>query len=181
MSRRIHEFAAVITQPLNVYNFEIRITRADGDKVDEGILLTVQSTTFPSESLRKMQLNYKGEKISYPAKPEIGGDWKISVPENDKGSVRKELDRLKNAMYDQKTGALVPGLWYDVQVFQKDLSENIVFSVILHGCWLVGRGETQLKTEDVTTNWAMDYTFNYTWIEDVMGNNDGTPNPLGNA
>lgn len=185
MSRRINTFASVITQPLNVYNFEIRIESLT-DKVNSDILLTVQSTQFPSETMREMTLNYQGETIVYPAKPQLGGDWSFSIPEGDGGQVRNELDRLKNTMYDQKTGMMIPKQWYDVTLIQKDLSDNIVFKTILHGCWMKGRNATDLKTDDVSASWNLQYTFHYTWLEDVLlkdnkypSNNDKTSNPMG--
>lgn len=179
MSRRVNKFASIITQPLNVYNFEIRI-KNKLDEVNPDILLTVQSTDYPSEVMREMSLNYQGEVIVYPAKPQNGGDWKISVPEGDKGQVRAELDRLKNSMYNQLTGSMTPTLWYDIEVFQKDLQENIVFSVVLHGCWMKGRGNNQLRTDNVTDSWSNEYTFHYTWIEDKLRKDlNGSLNPFG--
>lgn len=179
MSKQANHFASIITQPLNVYNFEIRI-KSLVDEVNADILLTVQSTTFPSEQMRNMSLFNKGEEIQYPAKPQLGGDWSISIPESDKGRTHAELDRLKNAMYNQKTGSMTPTLWYDIEVFQKDLRENVVFSVVLHGCWIKGRNATNLNTQDVTTSWSNDYTFHYTWLEDKLVENlEGSPNPMG--
>ena len=178
MSRKINTFASFITQPLNVYNFQIRIT-SPTDKVDESVLMVVESTKFPSEKLREMVLNYQGEKISYPAKPENGGTWTITVPEGDKAQVRKELDRLKNKQYDQKSGVMSPTTWYDVEVFHRDLQDNIVFSIVLHGCWLMGRNEIDLKTEDATSSVKWSYDFKYQWIEDKVNDNEGSPNPFG--
>lgn len=179
MSRQINRFAGIITQPLNVYNFELRI-KSLVDEVNPDVLLTVQSTTFPAESMRDMTLNYKGEEIKYPAKPALGGDWTFSIPDNDKGTIQAELDRLKHNTYDQKTGTMTPNPWYDVEVFQKDLRENIVKSVILHGCWLRGRDATTLNTSDVSTSWSNTYTFRYTWLEDKKKEGlQGSPNPFG--
>lgn len=179
MSRKANKFAAIITRPLNVYNFEIRI-KSQADSVNEDILLIVQSTSFPAETLQEMTLNFQGEKIIYPTKPANGGDWTITIPEGDKGQVRNELDRLKDAIYDQKTGTVMPTLWYDIEVFQKDLQENVVFSVVLHGCWMKGRNNQDLNTENVTANWSNQYTFHYTWIEDKRKEGlAGSPNPFG--
>lgn len=181
MSRCINQFASIITQPLNIYNFKIVIKNAV-DEVNEKILLTVQSTTFPAETLRETTLNYKGEEIHYPAKPTIGGDWTFTIPDNDNGMVHAELDRLKNAMYDQKTGTMTPTLWYDVEVMQLDLSDNIVKSAIMHGCWLKGKDNTSLDTSNVTTSWSNTYTFRYAWLENKnIDGLKGTPNPMGTA
>lgn len=178
MSRKVNTFASFITQPLNVYNFQIRIT-SPVDKVDEAVLMVVQSAKFPSEKMRTMEKNFQGEKITYPAKPANGGTWTITVPEGDKGQTRRELDRLKNRMYDQKTGTLIPNFWYDIEVFHRDLQDNIVFSVVLHGCWSIGRGDFDLKTDDVSSSVNWSYDFQYQWLEDKLNNNPGTPNPFG--
>jgi len=179
MSRKISTFASIITQPLNVYNFEIRI-KSLVDSVNSDILLTVQSTEIPSEQLQSMTLNFQGEEIQYPAKPKTGGDWSFTIPEGDKGQVREELDRLKNAAYDQRTGMMTPQFWYDVEVFQKDLQDNVVFSSVLHGCWLKGRDAQQLDTKNVTDSWSLKYTFRYTWLEEKKKDGlKGTPNPFG--
>lgn len=179
MSRKANRFASIITQPLNVYNFEIRI-KSFVDEVDADILATVQSTTFPSEQNQETTLYHQGEAVTYAVKPKVGGDWSITLPEGDKGQVRQELDRLKDAMYDQVTGVFTPQPWYDIEVFQKDLQENIVFSVVLHGCWIKGRGDQNLTAGEPTTNWSNVYTFHYGWLQDKLKPNlAGTPNPVG--
>ena len=179
MSRRINKFASIITQPLNIYNFEIRI-KSLVDEVNPDILLTVQSTQMPAEQFRETTLQYQGETITYQAKPQLSGDWTFTIPEGDRGQIREELDRLKDAVYDQKSGAMIPQMWYDIEIFQKDLSDNIVFSSVLHSCWLKGRGNTDLKTEDVSSNWQLTYTFHYTWLEEKrIKGLKGTPNPIG--
>lgn len=183
MSRKAAEFASIITQPLNVYNFEVRfVTNNPLLKVNDNILLTVQSASFPEEKLREMVQYYKGERIVYAAKPDVGGNWTITLPEGDGGQVRKELDKLKHYIYDQKTGAMTPMSWFDIEVFQKDLQENIVFAVVLKDCWLKGRGAQDLKTENVTDSWKNSYEFHYSWIEDNPNaegapNNQKSPNP----
>lgn len=178
MSRKINTFASFITQPLNTYNFRISI-KSLTDKVDDNVTMVVESASVPSEKMRTMELSYQGEKISYPAKPELGGEWQITIPENDRASVKRELDRLKNKMYDQKTGMMSPSQWYTVEVHQLDLSDNIVFSCVLHGCWIVGRDSMNLKTDDVSTSYKWQYTFKYQWIEDIDASGvDGTPNPF---
>ncbi len=179
MSRRASRFANIITQPLNVYNFEIRIT-SRVDTVDADILLTVQSSTFPSESLQETSYNHQGEKITYAVKPSVGGDWSITLPEGDRGQVRNELDRLKDAMYDQVTGVFTPQPWYNIEVFQKDLQDNIVFSVVLHDCWIKGRNAQNLNAGEAGSNWSNDYTFHYGWLQDKRREGlTGTPQPSG--
>lgn len=173
MSQKIAQFASYLTQPLNVYNFEIAFVKpVGGGNVLEGVdgfnnpLLYVQSASFPKEELQYMTLNYKGEEIQYPAKPKIGGDWTITIPEGDGGQVRKSLDKLKHNFYDQSSGAITPRPWFNIVVIQKDLQDNVVFKCVLVGCWLKGRNENQLKTENVTENWTNTYTFRYTYIQD---------------
>ena len=183
MSRKINTFAGIITQPLNVYNFVIKINAKGVDAINNDILQTVQSTTFPTEQLREMTLNYRGEVITYPAKPQNGGDWSFTIPENDGGQIRKELDKLKNHIYDQQTGVMTPMPWFDVEVMQLDLQENKVFSVVLHGCWLKGRSNAQaLNQSEVSTSWTNDYAFHYTWIEDkLLDDKQKSPDPTAGA
>ena len=178
MSRQVNSFAAYLTQPLNIYNFQIRITSIN-DKVDENVLMVVSATKFPSEKLRKMEKYYHGEKITYAAKPDSSGTWTITVPEGDRAQTCRELDRLKDQQYDQRTGNLTPTPWYDIEVFHRDLQDNIVFSVVLHGCWLLGRDGFDLKTQDVTSSVDWNYEFQYQWIENKLRKNAGSPNPFG--
>lgn len=177
MSQKAAKFAGIITQPLNVYNFQIKFVSVTGGKVldDENVLLTVQSAQMPSETFRSMTEVYKGEKIEYATKPENGGDWKITMPEGDGGQVRKVMDKLKYNMYDQKTGTITPRPWFDIIIYQNDLQDNPVFKCVLKGCWLKGRDANDLKTDNVTDSWKNNYTFHFTWIEDDP-NADDAPN-----
>lgn len=185
MSQKVAKFASYITQPLNIYNFQIKFVSITGGKVldDENVLLAVQSAQFPSEQLQEMTLNYKGEEIKYPTKPKTGGDWKITIPEGDGGQVRKVMDKLKHNIYNQKLGTLTPMPWFDIIVFQNDLQDNPVFKCVLKGCWMKGRDNNDLKTEDVTNSWSNSYTFRYTWIQDDPNdidapNNQKSANPF---
>jgi len=178
MSRKINGFASFLTQPLNVYNFEIRI-KSISDKVDENVLMVVKSTSIPAEKMRKMTQTYQGETISYMAKPDASGEWTFTLPEGDRAQVKKELDRLKHRCYNQDTGMLTPQPWYNVEVYQKDLQDNIVLGVVLHGAWLVGRNSQNLDTADVTKSYEWTYTFQYQWLKDIDFDAKGTPNPFG--
>ncbi len=178
MSQKVAKFASYITQPLNIYNFQIKFVSIMGGKVlgDDNVLYTVQSAQFPSEMLRSTTLIYQGQKIEYPAKPDTGGDWKITIPEGDGGQVRKVMDKLKHSIYNQKSGAMTPKPWFDIIVFQNDLQDNPVFKCVLKGCWLKGRDNTDLKTDDVTSSWSNNYTFRYTWIQDDPNDQDAPNN-----
>lgn len=172
MSRKVQQFANVITQPLNIYNFAIEIPSIQFSNI-------VQSTTFPSEKLRIMTLYTHGEKVQYPSIPENGGQWTIKIPENDSGLIRREFEALKSRCWNQMTGLLTPPKWFNISVSSRDLADNLVFSAVLHGCWIMGRNDVSLSNQDVSTSWAWDYVFMYQWLEDKDHNNQGTPNPFG--
>ena len=172
MSIKVSTFAQVITNPLNKHNFVVDIPGAETTSI------VVQSTTFPSEQLQEVVLHYQGEEIVYPTIPKQDHSWKISVPENDSGSIKKELDSLKNIMYEQNTGIFTPGLWKTVKVHARDLAGNIVFSVNLHGVWLKGRSSVDLSNSDATQNWEWDYEFVYQYITDNNGDNSKSEAPM---
>lgn len=163
MSNKVQTFASIITQPLNIHNFLVKIPEVD-------VSVVVESTTFPTEKLRIIELWAHGEKVRYPGIPENDGIWKIKIPESDTGVVREQLDALKSKIYDQKTGritiASATSVWKDVEVIARDLADNIVFSVTLHGVWLRGRDALNLSSTDPSASWKWDYEFVYQWIED---------------
>lgn len=161
MSIRAVEFARVITNPLNIYNFEVKIPGFD-------YAMIVESTTFPAEQSREMKLTRQGEDIYYRAKPVVGGKWNVKVPENDDGKVRYSMEKLIRDAWEQKSGALRPEKWLDIDIFARDQADNIVFHSVLHGCWLQQRNSVSLNTADVTSNWAWDFQFVYCWIEDKV-------------
>ena len=163
MSRKTSAFAKIITQPLNLYNFVVEII---GQPTINEKLLVVQSTSFPTEKMREIELWANGEKVRYPGIPENDGNWKIKIPENDDGSIRELLDKYKASMFDQKTGILTPPLRYDISVTSRDLNNKPIFQVILKECWLKGRESVELSAGEVTGTWNWDYTFVYNWIED---------------
>lgn len=172
MSLKVNQFAAIITNPLNVHNFAISIP-------DAGIAsIVVSASAFPSEKLQEVKLHYQGEEIIYPTIAKNDHSWKIKVPENDDGKLRRELDKLKSKSWNQKTGIFVPSTWSTVKVHARDLANNIVFSTILHGAWLVGRDQVELANDDASKNWEWDYEFRYQWLEDKDGTNTASVNPL---
>lgn len=171
MSVKVQAFANIITNPLNIHNFLVKIDDVDLD-------LIVQSTVFPSESLRTITLYVHGEPVRYPTLPENSGSWSVRVPENDNGIVKQTFEKLKSSMWNQKTGVFTPKKWKNVQIFARDLADNIVFSVILHGVWLKGRNDVNLANDNPANNWNWDYQFVYNWIEDVDYKNDATNSPM---
>lgn len=185
MSQIAAKFASYITQPLNVYNFQIKFVYSLGGKVidDENALLYVQSATFPKEDLQEVKSTYKGETVTWRAKPANGGDWSITVPEGDGGQVRKAIEKLKHDFYNQRSGAITPTRWFDIIIYQNDLQDNPVFKCVLKGCWLKGRGDNQVKTDSVTESWSNTFTFHYTWLDDNPNavdapNNQPSMNPF---
>ncbi len=171
MSRKVQSFASIITQPLNTYNFKVVIPEIDFAEI-------IQSTNFPSEKLRVITLWTNGEPVRYPALPENSGEWAIKIPESDDGKIRSAFENLKRKMYNQQTGMLIPSIWKNVQIFARDMADNVVFSSVLHGCWLRGRNDVVLDSTNPTANWAWDYVFTYQWIEDIDGNNKGSIKPM---
>lgn len=172
MSLKVATFAGIITQPLNVHNFLVTIP-------DVSLSVIVSASAFPTEKLREVKLFYQGEEIRYPTIPSNDGSWKIKIPENDDGKVKRQLDALKQNMYSQKTGLFVPSLWRNITVTARDLENNPVFQVIIHGSWIVGREQVDLANNDPTKNWEWDYEFRYQWIEDVDLKNLGSKSPIG--
>lgn len=158
-------------QPLNTYNFV-----CDINGIDESIL--VSSTTFPTESLQEMEMFFQGEKVSFPTLPANGGDWAFNVPESDNGHIDAVFDKLKSDMWDQKTGMFNPKKWFDVTVSARDQAKNLVFQVILHGCWMKGKDPVSLDNSATTTPWKWNYHLHYTWIQDVKLHNPGSPCPM---
>ncbi len=171
MSLKANRFTQIIQQPLNVYNFVVDIP-----DVAEGLL--VSSTTFPSEKLQTFSLYFQGEEIQYPCSPKNGGSWKIRVPESDSGAVKKVFDTFKRSMWNQKTGWLTPKKWKDITVTARDQSDNLVFSVVLHGAYCIGREGQDLDNSKNTTTWQWEYEFHYTWIEDIDLTNKGSEAPM---
>lgn len=172
MSVKVQTFANIITNPLNVHNFYVVIPDADLAEI-------VRSTSFPGEQLREVTLYSHGESVVYPTLPENSGTWSFSIPESDDGKVRRQFEALKSRLYNQKTGALNVDTWYDVQVMARDLNDNPVFGVILHGCWIRGRGDVSLDASNPTNNWNWDYQFRYQWREDMDFENTGSTAPMG--
>lgn len=169
MSLKLNSFAQIITQPLNIHKFVVDIPGV----TTAGIV--VSSTSFPSEKLRYVTLHYQGEEIRYPTIPQNDHSWRFKVPESDSGEIRRQLDSLKSS-WNQKTGILLPSLWKAVTVTARDLQENLVFKVILHGAWMIGRDNVELNNSDPTRNWEWDYEMCYQWLEDVDLSNSGSPN-----
>ena len=73
---------------------------------------------------------------------------------------------------DSKTaleiGFAAVSVWKDIEIFAKDLSGNIVYSVVLHGAWLKQRQPTNMNASTPEVAWKWDYIFYYNWIEDKL-------------
>jgi hypothetical protein len=163
MSNKVQTFASIISNPMNLHNFEVQIPG-----VDSNVTLIVESTTFPAQGkFREISLWFQGEKITYAGLPENGGSWTVRIPESDTGKVAKELHKLIKQFYDQKTGVMLPGTWKDITILSKDLSGKIVFKVVLHGAWLAQKNQVNLSSSTPDQAWKWDYVFVYQWVEDV--------------
>lgn len=161
MSRKVTAFAAVITNPLNIHNFVCTIPGLPNQKA-----MIIESTTFPTEKFREIKLWFQGEPVIYPTLPETDNKWRFKIPEADSATISRDLQAIKKAMYNQKTGILIPGKFQDIEVTARDLAGNHVFSVILHGAWLKGRDAVNLANNNPSESWKWDYEWVYDWIED---------------
>lgn len=173
MSLRIKTFTGVIASPQNTHNFICEIPG-----IDSNIAMIIESTDYPAQGkFREVSLWYQGEQIRYPSIPENGGQWRFKIPEGDKGQVFAEFKKLCDKMYDQRTGAFIPQLWSDVHIYSRDLNNEVVYSVILHGCWFSERSTVSMDGTNPGNAWKWDFTLTYQWIEDVLGNAKGSINP----
>lgn len=161
MSIKVQNFAKIITNPLNVHNFVVKI-----EGVVLGFDLLVRSTTFPSEEKRVVVLHVAGEEVRYPTIPKNNGSWAFQIPENDDGKIYQIFKNLSDEIYDQKTGQIKSTSLKDIEIFARDLQDNVVFSTVLKGAWIQSRGEVALSNQDPAQNWNWDFKFVYQWIQD---------------
>lgn len=172
MSRKAARFAAVITNPLNVHNFQCFIPGLEDEKT-----MIIESTSFPTEKFRTLTLWFQGEPIHYPGLPENDHTWKFKLPEGDNAITARSFQNIKDDMYTQKTGILIPSKFKSVEIRSRDLSGNIVFYVILHGSWLRGRDPVGMVNNNPAESWKWDYEWVYDWIEDKINDLEGSDNP----
>ena len=176
MAHPIQTFAGIMTNPLNVYNFEVKIPGLDTPE----LTLLIESTTFPTQGkFREISLWYMGQQVRYPGLPENGGTWQFKIPESDNGVVATQFKKLFDAMYDQKSGIMKPIIWKNIDIFQKDTAGNIVYHSILHGCWIAQKNPVNLSASTPGDAWKQDFVFVYQWIEDVQtSNSSGSSSPM---
>ena len=166
MSLKAQEFANIIVQPANTYNFIVDIPGVAMD-------LLVESTSYPAEKLGTTSLHYQGEEVPYPVIPKMAGKWSVKVPESDTGIVRESFDAIKSKHWNQKTGLLNPvGIYRDITVTARDMADNHIFKVVLHRAFILGRNQVQLDNSRPEGTWHWDYEFQYTWIEDISEKED---------
>lgn len=168
MSLKQQTFAGIITQPLNLHNFMIKIPGFD-------YAMIIQSTSLPAETQREQVLSWQGEEIHYPTLPQTAGVWNFTVPENDDGKVQAAFLALRKKQHNQLTGRVGNPLWFPVQIYARDLHDNNVLQCTLQGCWWRTRAEVQLNTTDPQQNWNWQYQIQYHWIDDKVSGNNGTP------
>lgn len=163
MSRKVDAFRQQIAQPLNTHNFYVDIPEL-GEYA-----LTVQSTTFPSEQTRVVNLNVAGEQIQYATVPDNSHAWSIRIPENESGKARSILEGMRKRYWNQESGAMTPvgtGTYQNIRVYARDLNGNTVFSTMLHNAFVLGRGDVALDQSAVTTPWQWDYQFRFDYLVD---------------
>lgn len=161
MSRRVEAFRQHIANPLNIVNFELVVPGLDD------YAITVQSTSYPSESARVVTLYTRGEDVQYPTVPNNSHTWSISIPESDMGEARRRMEALRAKYWNQTTGAINVGLNnpFDTYIVRaRDLNDNIVFSVQLVNAWVQGRGDVALSRQNPETNWAWEYQIRFDYI-----------------
>lgn len=161
MSNKTAKFIAAITNPLTKHNFLVRTPLL------EGVDVLVQATAFPSEKLRVLTLYYQGEPIRFPATPENEGTWSCQIPESETAIVFKKMAAEKGLIWKQKDGVLFPGNKTVIEVVARGLKDKELFSVKLHGSFILTRGNVDLSNQEAATGWIWNVTFSYDWIEDV--------------
>lgn len=161
MSRRVEAFRQHIANPLNIVNFELVVPGLDD------YAITVQSTSYPSESARVVTLYTRGEDVQYPTVPNNSHTWSISIPESDTGEARRRMEALRAKYWNQTTGTINVGLNnpFDIYIVRaRDLNDNIVFSIQLVNAWVQGRGDVALSRQNPETNWAWEYQIRFDYI-----------------
>lgn len=159
MSQKVQTFASIITRPLNLHNFLVKIPKFDYS-------IVIQSTTFPTEEFRMVKLYTQGEEVRYPTIPQNNGEWAIKVPENDDGKIWNQFRTMKNSVYDQVSGLMNPQAWFPIEIYARDLANRPIFLSILHGCWIKGKNDVSLDASNPQNSWQWDFKFVYQWIED---------------
>ena len=173
MSQKIQAFTQIITTPQNTHNFTLSFEQSGPllpqTLLDEfnAISMIVQSTSMPSDAMRTTTLYTHGEEIRWPAVPQNSGQWGFNIPESDTGEIGAIIQRIRAELWDPRTGAMSASAlqWFDIKVTANDLNTEANFSTLLHGCWIMGRGEVQLSQQGAETNWKWDYTVRYQWLE----------------
>lgn len=163
MSQKVNTFREAIAQPLNTHNFRIDIPEL-GD-----FSATVQSTAFPSEQTRVVNLHVSGEQIQYPTTPDTSHTWSIRIPENEKGETGKILEGMRKKYWNQKSGIMTPigsGMYHNIRVTALDLNGKDVKSTVMHFAWVLGRSDVPLDQSAVTTPWQWDYQFRFDYLVD---------------
>ena len=163
MSRQVDIFRQQIVQPLNIHNFLVDIPELG----EYG--LTIQSTQFPSERTRVVNLAVSGEQIQYPTVPETSHEWTFTIPENESGRAREILEGMRRRYWDQEAGTLNLSLnnpYERIRIYARDLNRRIVFSTQLHWAWVLGRQDVSLDQNAPTTPWNWQYAFRYDYLVD---------------
>lgn len=161
MSRKVDNFASVITNPLPAHTFIVNIPSFDFNAV-------VESTSLPSDELREVVLYTQGEEIHYPTTPNNSHKWNIKVPDNADAKVYQQLMAIRNSRYNQQSGDFTMKGWFDVEIFVRDLAQKPVLSTILHGCWLKSRADVSLDQSQATNPIKWDFQFVFQWPEDKL-------------
>lgn len=159
MSRKVNTFASIITNPLPLHTFIVKIPEFDFNEI-------VESAALPQEVFRQVTLYTQGEPVIYPTTPECKHEWAVKIPDSDDGKINSQFLRIRSKFFDQKTGLFAPKLWFDTEIFVRDLANKPVLSTVLHGCWLKGRGDVALDVSDPTKPLKWDWMFTFQWLED---------------
>jgi hypothetical protein len=165
MSRKVNLFRAALGNPLTTHNFLVSCKSLLGTEVP----MLVQSTSFPSERIREIVLYYLGERVKYPTIPENSGHWPCTVVDNELGTVFKQTIKAKGLLWEQESGlvkGLQGGLGADMDVTMRTVNDEEVFSVVMHGCFFLGKDDVSLANNDPTNPFKWNLTFAYDWISD---------------
>ena len=162
MSVKANHFAAAISAPMPTHNYWVEIP-----EMPEWMPQLIQSTGFPQETVSDVKITaVGGEEIHYPSTPTNPHTWNIKVPESDRAVVYSQFEKLLPG-WNQRTGVMVAKKWNKIEIYLRDLEDRKIMGKRLHGAWLQKFGDQNLQSTGITTPLMWDFTFVFSWLEDI--------------
>ncbi len=162
MSVKANHFAAAISAPMPTHNYWVEIP-----EMPEWMPQLIQSTGFPQETVSDVKITaVGGEEIHYPSTPTNPHTWNIKVPESDRAVVYSQFEKLLPG-WNQRTGLMVAKKWNKIEIYLRDLEDRKIMGKRLHGAWLQKFGDQNLQSTGITTPLMWDFTFVFSWLEDI--------------